>query len=131
MQITKESSLAHSEDFCSFSLVICENFCFVFRHCFIFLQEDDDSSSDDEDDTAELLAELQKIKKERANEKARLVRFQLLAIFFFVTLVQNIYRKMKQNSSLLSFSHYLIFFLRAINLDLGFFFLMLIFVIIM
>lgn len=31
--------------------------------------------SDDEDDTAELLAELQRIKKERAQEEARKVRF--------------------------------------------------------
>ncbi|OWF39233.1 spliceosome-associated protein CWC15 homolog [Mizuhopecten yessoensis] len=34
--------------------------------------EDEDDSSDDEDDTAELMAELQKIKKERANERVRL-----------------------------------------------------------
>ncbi|KAK7474405.1 hypothetical protein BaRGS_00034359 [Batillaria attramentaria] len=34
--------------------------------------DDEDEDSDDEDDTAELLAELQKIKKERANEKVRL-----------------------------------------------------------
>ncbi|XP_076096089.1 protein CWC15 homolog A-like [Mytilus galloprovincialis] len=34
--------------------------------------DDDDDSSDDEDDAAELMAELQKIKKERANEKVRL-----------------------------------------------------------
>ncbi|KAL4220346.1 complexed with cef1p [Mactra antiquata] len=34
--------------------------------------DDEDDSSDDEDDTAELLAELNKIKKERAREKARL-----------------------------------------------------------
>lgn len=34
--------------------------------------EDDEDSSDDEDDTAELMAELQKIKKERATEKSRL-----------------------------------------------------------
>lgn len=33
------------------------------------------SLSDDEDDTAELLAELQRIKKERAQEEARKVRF--------------------------------------------------------
>ncbi|XP_064615080.1 protein CWC15 homolog [Liolophura sinensis] len=33
--------------------------------------EDEDSDSDDEDDTAALLAELQKIKKERASEKAK------------------------------------------------------------
>lgn len=38
-----------------------------------FVLKDEDESSDDEDDTAELMAELQKIKKERANEKARLV----------------------------------------------------------
>ena len=37
----------------------------------LFNQEDEDS--DDEDDTAELLAELQKIKKERASEKAKMV----------------------------------------------------------
>lgn len=34
--------------------------------------------SDDEDDTAELLAELQRIKKERAQEEARKVGFPLL-----------------------------------------------------
>ena len=31
--------------------------------------QDDDSSDDDEDDTADLLAELNKIKKERAQEQ--------------------------------------------------------------
>lgn len=35
-------------------------------------EDDEDDSSDDEDDTAELLAELNKIKKERAREKAKL-----------------------------------------------------------
>ncbi|KAK3095650.1 hypothetical protein FSP39_017160 [Pinctada imbricata] len=34
--------------------------------------DDDDESSDDEDDAAELMAELQRIKKERLQEKARL-----------------------------------------------------------
>ncbi|XP_060598923.1 spliceosome-associated protein CWC15 homolog isoform X1 [Ruditapes philippinarum] len=34
--------------------------------------DDEEDSSDDEDDTAELLAELQKIKKERLREKAKL-----------------------------------------------------------
>ncbi|XP_046554008.1 spliceosome-associated protein CWC15 homolog [Haliotis rubra] len=34
--------------------------------------EDDDDDSDDEDDTAELLAELNKIKKERATERAKM-----------------------------------------------------------
>lgn len=34
--------------------------------------QDEEDSSDDEDDAAELMAELQKIKKERANEKVRL-----------------------------------------------------------
>jgi len=34
--------------------------------------DDDDDDSDDEDDTAELLAELQKIKKERVEEKAKM-----------------------------------------------------------
>lgn len=34
---------------------------------------DSDSEDDDDDDTAELLAELQKIKKERAEEQARKV----------------------------------------------------------
>lgn len=34
--------------------------------------DEDEDSSDDEDDTAELLAELQRIKKERAREKTRL-----------------------------------------------------------
>ena len=37
----------------------------------LFDQEEEES--DDEDDTAELLAELQKIKKERASEKAKMV----------------------------------------------------------
>ncbi|KAJ7392577.1 complexed with cef1p [Desmophyllum pertusum] len=37
--------------------------------------DDDSDESDDEDDTAELLAELQRIKKERAQEEARKVRF--------------------------------------------------------
>jgi hypothetical protein len=37
----------------------------------LFCVQDDDS---DDDDTAELLAELQKIKKERAAEKAKMVR---------------------------------------------------------
>jgi len=36
----------------------------------ILFSDDDD---DDEDDTAELLRELEKIKRERAEEKARLV----------------------------------------------------------
>lgn len=35
--------------------------------------DDDDSDSDDEDDTAALMAELARIKQERAEEKARLV----------------------------------------------------------
>ncbi|KAL8612354.1 complexed with cef1p [Nucella lapillus] len=34
--------------------------------------QDEEENSDDEDDTAELLAELQKIKKERASEKAKM-----------------------------------------------------------
>ena len=37
-------------------------------------EDDDDDDDSDEDDTAELLAELQKIKKERAAEEARKVR---------------------------------------------------------
>lgn len=41
---------------------------------FSLLQEEDDSS-DDEDDTAALLAELNKIKKERTREKAKMVGF--------------------------------------------------------
>ena len=36
-------------------------------------EEEEDEDSDDEDDTAELLAELQKIKKERAVENAKKV----------------------------------------------------------
>ena len=36
--------------------------------------------SDDEDDTAELLAELQRIKKERAQEEAKKVWFLFLAL---------------------------------------------------
>ncbi|KAF5387283.1 hypothetical protein D9757_006867 [Collybiopsis confluens] len=38
--------------------------------------EDDDDDSEEEDDTAELLRELEKIKRERAEEKARLEREQ-------------------------------------------------------
>ena len=37
------------------------------------LLQDDDSSDDDDDDTAELLAELNKIKKERAQEQEQKV----------------------------------------------------------
>ena len=40
--------------------------------------KDDEDSSDDEDDTAELMAELQRIKKERANERVRMVIFNLI-----------------------------------------------------
>ena len=36
--------------------------------------QDDDSSDDDEDDTADLLAELNKIKKERAQEQEERVK---------------------------------------------------------
>ena len=39
----------------------------------LFQDDDDEDESDDEDETAELLAELQKIKKERAMEKQKLV----------------------------------------------------------
>ena len=38
--------------------------------------------SDDEDDTAELLAELQKIKRERAEEQAKKVGLLLIFIHF-------------------------------------------------
>ena len=38
--------------------------------------DDDSDSDDDDDDTAELLRELEKIKRERAEEKARLEREQ-------------------------------------------------------
>ena len=41
-------------------------------HYNICLQDEEDSS-DDDDDTAELLAELNKIKKERAREKEKQV----------------------------------------------------------
>ena len=54
-----------------FSVATCLVRCLNFL-IFIF-QQDDDDDSDDEDDTAELLAELQKIKKERASEQARKV----------------------------------------------------------
>ncbi|KIK60785.1 hypothetical protein GYMLUDRAFT_73634 [Collybiopsis luxurians FD-317 M1] len=39
-------------------------------------EDDDDDSDEEEDDTAELLRELEKIKRERAEEKARLEREQ-------------------------------------------------------
>lgn len=39
------------------------------------LDEDESDSDTDEDDTAALLAELQRIKKERAAEQARKVKF--------------------------------------------------------
>lgn len=51
------------------------------NNCFLiysFLQEDDEDEDYDEesdDDTAALLAELEKIKKERAEEQARKVTF--------------------------------------------------------
>ena len=44
--------------------------CILFRLCW----QDDDSSDDDDDDTAELLAELNKIKKERAQEQEQKVQ---------------------------------------------------------
>jgi Cwf15/Cwc15 cell cycle control protein len=40
--------------------------------------EDDDDSDDDDDDTEALMAELERIKKERAEEKLRKVNFTLL-----------------------------------------------------
>lgn len=61
------------------------------------LDEDDSDDSDDEDDTAALLAELQRIKKERAVEQAlkvgrkifihyNLWKFYLLLIYFILNL---------------------------------------------
>jgi len=44
----------------------------------MILTRSDDS---DDDDTAELMAELAKIKQERAEEKARLVRFIVSGLF--------------------------------------------------
>ena len=41
-----------------------------------FLISDEESDEDEEDDTAELLRELEKIKRERAEEKARLEQEQ-------------------------------------------------------
>ena len=41
---------------------------FLKLHSLHFLDDDSDADSDDEDDTAELLAELNRIKKERAVE---------------------------------------------------------------
>ena len=41
------------------------------NYIYLVLTQDDDSSDDEEDDTASLLAELNKIKKERANEHAK------------------------------------------------------------
>ena len=45
--------------------------------------QDDDDDSDDEDDTADLLAELQKIKKERVAEHTRkvsIISVEILAV---------------------------------------------------
>ena len=47
-----------------------------------------DGFSDDEDDTAELLAELERIKKERAEEKARKVLFKPLALLLLILSVK-------------------------------------------
>ena len=48
-------------------------------------QDDEDSDEDsDDDDTAALLAELEKIKKERAEELERKVRMAL-EVFFIIT----------------------------------------------
>ena len=50
-----------------------------------FQDDDDEDESDDEDETAELLAELQKIKKERAMEKQKLVGIYWGFFFFFLS----------------------------------------------
>jgi hypothetical protein len=47
-----------------------------------------DGFSDDEDDTAELLAELERIKKERAEEKARKVLFKPFAFLLSIYQLQ-------------------------------------------
>lgn len=47
-------------------------------------KQEDEDNTDDEDDTAELLAELQKIKKERTAEKARMVGVYYLVYIYLV-----------------------------------------------
>lgn len=52
---------------------------------FLYLQEDEDEDSEeesDDDDTAALLAELEKIKKERAEEQERKVKKRFKASWF-------------------------------------------------
>lgn len=48
------------------------------------LDEDESDSDSDEDDTAALLAELQKIKKERAAEQAKKVNAKLFVLFYII-----------------------------------------------
>ena len=47
--------------------------------------------SDDEDDTAELLAELQRIKKERAQEEAKQVNGLVKAVLLFYAIFRSTY----------------------------------------
>jgi len=49
--------------------------------------DEDDDDDDDEDDTAELLAELERIKKERAEEKARKVNYAPVLFPFLCVLM--------------------------------------------
>lgn len=49
--------------------------------------DDSESESDDEDDTAALLAELQRIKKERAAEQAKKVKFLHILCIKFMYLI--------------------------------------------
>ena len=45
------------------------------NNCFFVISDDDDDDADEEDDTEALLAELQQIKKERAEEMLQKVNF--------------------------------------------------------
>lgn len=47
--------------------------CCILIRCHIVVVSDDDEDDDDEDDTEALLAELEQIKKERAEENLRMV----------------------------------------------------------
>lgn len=57
------------------------------HHC-SFQEEDEDFEEESDDDTADLLAELEKIKKERAEEQARKV---ITVLTIFISLSSHTY----------------------------------------
>ena len=56
------------------------------------LDDDDSESESDEDDTAALLAELQRIKKERAAEQAKKVKFLHILCILYVNLILCVFK---------------------------------------